>query len=61
MKFEMKKNMNESELFKLFGKYARYVCGAYVITFNGRDMSADSPSELWDKVKEEYKNVQTSK
>jgi len=45
---------NESELFKFFGKYARYLFGAYIITFNNKDFTADSPSALFDKVKNEY-------
>lgn len=54
MKIELPKNMNDSELFKLFGKNARYVFGVYVITFNGKDFSADTPSDLFAKVKDEY-------
>lgn len=61
-KFEVSKNMNDSELFKFFGKYARYVFGSYVITFNDKDFSADNPSDLFQKVKDEYKDyVQRNK
>lgn len=37
MKFRIKDNMDKSELFKLFGKYARYHFGFYYICFDGRD------------------------
>lgn len=49
--------MNTSELFTLFGKHARYILvgNFYVIRFNGKDLSADNPSDLFIKVKEEYK------
>lgn len=52
--FKISKGLNESELFKLFGRYARYLFGSYIITFNGKDLSADNPSKLFDKVKKEY-------
>lgn len=55
-KFEISKTMNESELFKFFGKYARYVFGAYFITFNDKDFSSDNPSDLFKKVQKEYKD-----
>lgn len=53
-------NMNNSELFKLFGKYAKYVQAGqfYYIMFNGKDLSADNPSDLFQKVKKEYEIYQ---
>lgn len=55
-KFELPTNMNDTELFKLFGKYARFIFGAYVITFNNKDFSSDTPSGLFEKVRAEYAN-----
>lgn len=45
---------NEADLFKLFGEYARYVFGSYAIDFNGKLFIADTPSDLFKKVKDEY-------
>lgn len=44
----------EDELFKLFGQYARYLFGGYVIDFNGKTLSAKTPSDLFERVKKEY-------
>lgn len=54
LKFRLSKKYNDSELFKHFGQYARYVFGMYAITFNGKDFFSDNPSDLFDKVKKEY-------
>ena len=51
---EMKKIKNESDLFKLFGKYARHFGSYYAIQFNGKTLSADTPRELFIKVQNEY-------
>lgn len=53
-KFEINKKMNDSELFTLFGKYAKYHFGFYYIYFNGKDFSANNPKDLFEKVKNEY-------
>lgn len=49
---------SNSELFEIFGKNARYVFGGYVIEFNHKLLSADNPSDLLQKVKDEYKIYQ---
>jgi len=48
---------NETELYKYFGKYSRYLFGGYVIEFNNKLMQSDMPTGLFEKVKEEYKNI----
>ena len=55
--FKIPDNYNESELFKHFGKYARFVFGTYVISFNGKEFSSDTPNGLFDKVKKEYEKI----
>lgn len=55
--FKISKNYNESELFKLFGQYARFVFGTYIIEFNGKFLSANNPNDLFQKVIKEYEKV----
>jgi len=57
LQFKISPNYNQSELFKIFGEHARFVFGVYVITFNGKDFSADNPSDLFQKVIAEYENI----
>lgn len=54
MKFKHKDNMDRSELFKLFGQYARYRFGFYYICFDKKDFSADNPSDLFKKLENYY-------
>jgi hypothetical protein len=55
--FKMSTTLTELELHSLFGTYAKYIRAGnfYMINFNGKDLSADTPNELFVKVKEEYK------
>lgn len=57
--FKLPTNMNDSQLFKLFGQYSRYIMGGYFIDFNGKMFRGDTPIELFDKVKAEYENYLT--
>ena len=48
--------MNDASLFSYFGRNAKYVPAGnfYYIFFNGKDLSADTPNNLYAKVKMEY-------
>lgn len=63
IKYSLSKKLNDSELFKLFGKYAKYVSAGnfYYIMFNGKDLSSDNPKYLFKKVQDEYNNYKNIK
>jgi len=56
-KFKMSLELSEANLYSLFGRSSKYIKtgGFYFIHFNNKDISADTPSDLFKKVKDEYK------
>lgn len=59
--FKMSLQLKHKDLYDIFCSKSKYVRAGnfYYIYFNGKDLSADNPYELFDKVKiayEQYKN-----